>query len=173
MQTRVAQVIDALVERCTALPTFRGSDELTYDPDLVTVWDGPGFRAGEDYSKGAHLIVGFGGPDPEAQEAAATTEISAGPMAASIRPRDEVLSINCRAVLDSGETAKIARDGALAVIEAVAEVCRIAPDLGIDASATIGGVKVRAWVTAGTMLQYLQSGYTCEWSFTVTVSTRV
>jgi hypothetical protein len=173
MQTRTAQVIDALVELCAAEATFRRPSEVTYDSTLITVWDGPEFRSGQDYGGGGHLVIGFGGDDPEAQEAAASTELSAGPMAASVRPRDEELTINCRAVQDHGETPKRARDGALAVIDAVALVCRSAPDLGIDASATIGGVTVRAWVTAGTMLQYLQAGYTCEWSFTVTVRTRV
>jgi len=174
MQTRIAQVIDALIARSLALPdTFRAPDDQSASESLITVWDGPQFRSGEDYGRSAHLIIGFGGPDPEAQEPAADTQLSAGPSASAVRPRDEVLSINCRAVMDSAESAKEARDRALAVIDAVASICRSDPSLGIDASATIGGVIVRAWVTAGTLLQYLESGYTAEWEFTVTVRTRV
>lgn len=173
METRVAQVIDFLVSGLAANASFRRPDDETYGPDLITVWDGPEFRSSEDHSKSAHVVIGYGGDDPEALEPSAATELVAGPLAAMVRPRDETLTVSCRSICDSGETPKIARDTALAGIEAVANLCRSDPSLGIDASATIGGVVVRAWVTAGTLLQYLEAGYTAEWEFTVTVRTRV
>lgn len=175
METRTAQVIDALIALSAAITGYRLADEYTGpDPSWVTVWDGPAIRGQDDNSDGAgHLIIGYSGDDPEALQPAAQTTIGPGPMASTVRPRDEVGTIVCRAVFDCADTPKQARDAALAILTAVANLCRSDPTLGINASATVGGVIVRCWVTAGTLLQYQVNGYTAEWEFTVTFKTRV
>lgn len=152
---------------------FRLQDTVTYTPELTTIWDGQQIRDSDDNAQGGHLIIGYSGTDPEALTAAGSTQLSSAVMAGPVRPRDEIGTITCRAVYDRGATQKEARDKATAIMVAVGSVCRSDPTLGIDASATIGGVIVRAWVTAGTLLQYLQNSYTAEWEFTVTFKGRV
>lgn len=173
METRVAQVIDVLVAGTRALPGFRYWSDVTTAAGLTTVFDGAEHRATDDHAEGSLLIVGWPGDDADAVELAATTSLSSGPIAATNRPRDEVGTVQCKAISQNKETQKQARDGALAVITAVASFCRADPSLGIQTSDTIGGVRTIAWVTAGTLAQYLRSGYVAEWDFTVTFKTRV
>jgi hypothetical protein len=59
------------------------------------------------------------------------------------------------------------------MLETLAGVCRSDPSLGIDGSATIGGYKMLARVTAGNFTQQLVNGYECWWAFTIDYSTRV
>jgi hypothetical protein len=173
IETRINQVLDMLVARTAALAACRRPDDTISTEGLITIWDGPEWRSYDDHIQGAHVVIGYGGDDPEALTPAAVTALKAGPMAGAVRPRDEEGTITCRAVFDRADSAKLARDGALAALVMVADLCRSDPSLTIDASATVGGVVVRCWVTAGTLLQYLQAGYTAEYEFTVTFKTRV
>lgn len=173
LQTRTAQLIDALIARMAAQPGYRLNDSRTTTAGMTTIWDGPEFRTSEDKAPGAHLIVGYSGDSATAVSAAATVAQTHAPIDAAVRSRDEVVTLVCRGVYDAAETPKLARDGALTTINDVAEQCRLDQTLGIDASATVGGVLVRCFVTAGSMIQYLNNGFTCDWEFTVTCRTRV
>lgn len=172
-QTRAAQLADRLVALMGAQTGYRLNSALSTTTGLTTVWDGPEFRESEDHAPGAHLIVGYSGDSADGVSPAITVTQAPGPIAAIVRPRDEMVSVICRAVYDMAETPKLARDGALVPINDVAEQCRLDQTLGIDASATVGGVLVRCFVTVGSMVQYMRNGYTCEWEFTVTARTRV
>lgn len=173
LQTRAAQLIDALIARMAAQPAYRLNDTRTTTDGLTTVWDGPEWQSSEDHAPGAHLIIGYSGDSGNAVSPALTLAQSHAPLDASVRSRDEVISLVCRGVYDGAETPKLARDGALVTINDVAEQCRLDQTLGIDASGTVGGVLVRCFVTTGSMVQYARSGFTCDWEFTVTGRTRV
>jgi len=173
METRLAQVMDRLVELARALPGHRGPTDYTTADDLITVYDGPEIRATDDRAPGGHLVIGWPGDSADTVTAAGSTSVEAGPIASTARPRDEVGTIICRAIQDQAGTAKDARDGALAQIASVAALCRSDPSLGLNTSDTIGGVRTITFVTAGDLYQYLSGGYTCEWEFSITYKTRV
>jgi hypothetical protein len=173
METRLAQVIDQLVALTRALPNHRGPDDQTTADDVSTVYDGPEMRATDDLANGGHLVIGWSGDSPDEVVAAGSSTITRGPMAATVHPANEIGTVNCRAIFQRGETPKLARDGALAEITAVAQLCRATPDLGINTSGTIGGVRTVASVTIGEMYQYLDRGNVCLWDFSVTFETRV
>ena len=170
---RAGQVIDRLLVLARALPGHRDPNGTTSTDGLVTVYDGPEIRATDDAIDQTFVVIGWSGADPDALEPAASSNWVAGPIAATTRPRDETTVIACKVISQRGELMKAARDAAIAELEAVAGICRSDPSLGIDTSATIGGVRTLAWVTAGTMLQYDERGYVCEIEFTVTYQTRV
>jgi hypothetical protein len=170
LQARWGQVIDAVVEQCRALPGYRGPESTDSG---TTVWDGPEFQASEDHAQGEHLIIGWPG-NIDATTPAANSTWTTGPIASTVRPRDETTTIACVAIAQHGSTPKESRDLANTVLADVATLLRTNPSLNIDASATIGGVLIIAYVTAGTMSQYLgPSGYTTTIEFTLTYSGRV
>lgn len=172
-ETRLEQVIDQLVLLTRALPDHRGPADQTTALNQTTVFDGPEVRTTDDVSDGASLIIGWGGESADEVTVAGSSTIARGPIAAQTRPADEIGTIVCRAVYQNAETAKLARDGALATLTAVAALCRATPDLGINTSGTIGGVRTLAFVTAGDLYQYLDRGYVAIREFTVTFKTRV
>lgn len=171
-QTRVPQVIDALIALGRALPGHRAPDGTT-SGKLVTVYDGPEIRATDDAADDAWVVIGWSGTGAEDLEPAAQSNLSRGPIAATNRPRNEVVTINCLASVRRGESAKLARDMVSAELDAFAGICRGDPSLGINTAGTIGGVRTIAYVTAGTLTQYLLDGYVAEWNFTVTYDARV
>lgn len=172
IQTRTAQVIDALVAGTRALAGHRAPDG-TASGKLVTVYDGPEIRSTDDAVDDAWLVIGWSGSGADDLEPAAQVIQSRGPIAATNRPRNEVVTVNCLASVRRGESAKLARDLATAELGVVAELLRADPSLGINTAGTIGGVRTIAFVTAGTLTQYLLDGYVAEWSFTVTYDSRV
>lgn len=168
--TRWGQVNDALVTAMRARAGYRGPDSLR---DGVTVFDSVEVRQGTD---GSHLWVTFGWSGESADEATPAGEINlaSGPMAATVRPRDETGTIYCRAVAQSGDRdVSLLRADCLAILDDVAEVCRADPSLGLDTSGTVGGIRTRAWVTAGDIYQYMRGGVVVDWRFSVTYQTRV
>jgi len=170
---RLSQLIDQILVLARALPGHRAPDGTSSTAGLVTVYDGPEIRSTDDAIDTTWLVIGWSGDDLDQLEEAATSTWTSGPIAAIVRPRDETTTVNCKAVSQRAETMKAARDGAVAEVEAVAQLCRNDPSLGIDTSATIGGVRTLAWVTAGSVVQYLDKGYVCEIDFTVSYNTRV
>jgi hypothetical protein len=173
IQSRAAQVVDAVLALTRAQTGYRSPSSTGYSESAVTVFDGPEFLSTDDYADGGSLIVGFSGLDDTESTVAGTVTLNTGPIAASVRPRDEQGSINCMAISPRRDTPKQARDSALAMLETLAGVCRSDPSLGIDGSATIGGYKMLARVTAGNFTQQLVNGYECWWAFTIDYSTRV
>lgn len=171
-QIRIGQVIDALVSKIGDLPGFRfptGTESM----DESTVWDGPEWQVVEDHAPGGHVVIGDPG-EFETPTPAATSTWQAGPIASTNRPRNEVTQIACLATAQKHETVKDARDACLAMLTAVAAVCREDPSLGIDTSATVGGVRTITYVTAGSFTQSLgPNGFTARLDFTVTYDTRV
>jgi hypothetical protein len=175
---RVGQVIDRLLVLTRALAGHRDPNGTMSTDGLVTVYDGPEVRSTDDAIDSTLLIIGWSGDDTDALEEAASSSWTSGPIAATssgtpIRPRDETTTVSCKVISQRAETMKAARDGAITELEAVAQLCRNDPSLGIDTSATIGGVRTLAWVTAGSMVQYLDAGYVCELDFTVSYNARV
>jgi hypothetical protein len=172
-ETRVAQVIDALVTGMRATAGFRSPTSASTTAGLTTVYDGPEVWTTDDRDGQSLLVIGYSGSDPDEQTATAESSFTRGPIAVPARPRDEVSVIHCRAIADGRETPKIARDAALATIAAVSLFCRTDPSLGINTSDTVGGVRTIAFVTTGDLIQYLMRGHTAEWAFDVGFSTRV
>jgi hypothetical protein len=172
-QTRVAQVIDRLLVLGRALPGHRSPTGLVSTAGLVTVFDGPEIRSTDDAIDQTMVIVGWSGDDDDNLAQAATIGLTGGPIAASNRPRDEQGTINCKAISHRADSVALARDAVIAEVVAFAELCRVDPSLGISTSDTIGGVRTLAWVTAGSLVQYLSKGYVAEMDFTVSYSTRV
>lgn len=171
-QIRLGQAIDAVLSQLYDAPNFRRPDEQELGFDETTVWDGPQWHTSEDHAPGAHLVIGWSGDGEEPTQAAATTW-TAGPIAASTRARDETTVIQCIAVSQHHDTPKEARDSVLGVVSQVGVLCRSLPDLGIDSSTTIGGVRTVAQLNAGTFSQWLERGFTAQLEFTVTYQTRV
>lgn len=171
-QIRTGQVIDALVAQLRAQPGFRSKWTYGTNPD-TTVWDGPEWQNSEDHAPGAHVVIGFGGLDRDDRQPAATANWTAGPMASSVRARQETGTIACMAICDRADTPKIARDTVFAVASMVAQLDRLDPALGIDTSETIGGVRTVVTVTAGVLTQWAREGFTATQAFTVSYETRV
>lgn len=169
---RAGQVIDAVVAAVGVLPGFRLIDDPGPGIGAVTVWDGPEWQISEDHADGGHLVIGWSGARDERSPSAESTW-SSGPIAASVRPREETATIRCLAVSQNKDTAKEARDEVVTLLSAVAQACRAAPALGIDTSTTVGGVSTLAFVTAGSLTQYAYRGFTAELEFTITYKTRV
>jgi hypothetical protein len=172
-QTRTAQVIDALIAGVRALPGHRAPDGTVSGADLVTVYDGPEIRSTDDAIDESWVVIGWSGSGPDDLNPAAQVNLSRGPIAATNRPRNEVVTISCLASARRGESTKAARDLVTAELDAVAGLLRSDPSLGINTAGTIGGVRTIAYVTAGTLSQYLLDGYVAEWEFTVTYESRV
>jgi hypothetical protein len=170
---RVGQVIDRLLVLTRALPGHRDPNGTTSTDGLVTVYDGPEVRSTDDAIDNTLLVIGWSGTDTDALEEAASSSWTSGPIASTVRPRDETTIVACKVISQRGDSPKAARDGAVAEVEALAQLCRNDPSLGIDTSATIGGVRTLAWVTAGSVVQYLDAGYVCEIDVTVSYNTRV
>lgn len=173
METRVGQVIDAVIAKLAATTGFRLYGDSNSTADLVTVFDGAEIRATDDNIDQVLLVIGWAGDDPEQTSAAADIALTTGPIAATNRPRDEQTSIACKVMSHRAGTQKEARDAGLATLVAVAKVCRADPSLGINTSDTIGGVRTLAWVTAGQLTQYLHNGYVAELDFTISYQSRV
>lgn len=173
METRVAQVIDTLVAGLRATSGFRSPTSASTVPGLTTVYDSSEVWTTDDRDGQSVLVIGYASDEPDDQTPIAESTFTRGPIAVPARPRDEVSVIRCRAIVDGRETPKLARDAALATIEAVAAFCRVDPSLGLNTSGTVGGVRTIAYVTAGDLIQYLVRGHTAEWAFDVSFSTRV
>lgn len=171
--TRVGQVIDALIAGMRATTGFRGPNDPSTVAGLTTVFDSSEVWTTDDRDGQSFLVVGYAGDDPEDDVPVATTAFTRGPIAVPARPRDELATIHCRAIADGKETPKIARDAALLILSAVSAFCRADPSLGINTSDTVGGVRTIAYVTAGDLLAYAHNGHTAEWSFDVSFSSRV
>jgi hypothetical protein len=172
-ETRVAQVIDALVTGMRATTGFRSPTSASTTAGLTTVYDSSEVWTTDDRDGQSLLIIGYSDADADNQAATAESSFTRGPIAVPARPRDEVAVIHCRAIADGRETPKIARDATLTTIAAVSAFCRADPSLGINTSDTVGGVRTIAYVTTGDLLQYLNRGHTAEWAFDVSFSTRV
>jgi hypothetical protein len=172
-QTRVAQVIDRLLVLGRALPNHRSPTGLTSTAGLVTVFDGPEIRSTDDAIDQTLVVVGWSGDDDDNLSEAATISLTSGPIAATNRPRDEATTINCKVISQRADSSSAARNAVVAEVEAFAGLCTTDPSLGISTSDTIGGVRTLAWVTAGSLVQYLSKGYVAEMDFTVSYSTRV
>lgn len=172
-ETRVAQVIDRLIAGMRATAGFRGPADASTVAGLVTVYDSSEVWTTDDRDGQNLLVIGYTGPDPDDQTPSAETSFSRGPIAIPARPRDEAGIVHCRAICDGADTPQLARNGAMATIEAVSAFCRTDPSLGLNTSGTVGGVRTIAYVTAGDLLQYLSRGHTAEWAFDVSFSTRV
>jgi hypothetical protein len=172
-QTRVAQVIDRLLVLSRALPNHRAPTGTVSTSGLVTVYDGPEVRSTDDAIDQTIVVVGWSGEDDDDLAVPATLTLTAGPIAATNRPRDEQGTINCKVISHRADSVANARDAVVAEVVAFAELCRVDPSLGINTSDTIGGVRTLAWVTAGSLVQYLSKGYVAEMDFTVSYSTRV
>jgi hypothetical protein len=172
-QTRMAQIIDRLLVLSRALPNHRAPVGIVSTSGLVTVFDGPEVRSTDDAIDQTMVVVGWSGDDDESLEIAASLTLAGGPIAATNRPRDEQGIINCKAISHRADSVAIARDSVIAEVVAFAELCRADPSLGLSTSDTIGGVRTLAWVTAGSLVQYLSKGYVAEMDFTVSYSTRV
>lgn len=173
METRLEQVIDQLVLLTRALANHRAPTDQSTAAGMTTVFDGPEIRTTDDYADGCSLVIGWGGESAEDVSVAGSSTIARGPIAGQTRPADEIGYVTCRAIYSNAETPKLARDGALAAMTAVAALCRATPDLGINTSGTIGGVRTLAFVTAGDLYQYLDRGNVAIREFTVTFKTRV
>lgn len=168
-QTRVDQVIDRLVELAAGQAGYirygqPGADE-------IIVFDGPEWSETDDPCDA--LVVGWSGGDDDAATPAATSNQTAGPIAAGNRPRDEVGTVLCRAIAQTKDSPKAARDAAKAIVVTLAGLCRADPSLALNTSDTIGGVRTIAYVTTGDLVQYNSRGYVAEWEFTITFLTRV
>jgi hypothetical protein len=137
-ETRVAQVIDALIARLGGTAGFRLNGDSNSAADLVTVFDGAEIRSTDDSIDQVLLVIGWAGDNPDETEPAATIALSSGPIAATNRPRDEITSISCKVMSHRASTQKEARDAGLAALTAVAKVLRSDPSLGINTSDTIG-----------------------------------
>lgn len=172
-QFRTGQVIDALVSICRGTTGHRAPGATLSTLGLVTVYDGPELFSTDDAIDDTLLIIGWSGESSDQLSTTARGSFRTGPIAATVRPRDEATTIACKAISQRAETAKQARDAAIAELAVVAGVCRSDPSLGINTSATIGGVRLLAFVTAGTLTQYQDKGYVAEIDFDVTYSTRV
>jgi hypothetical protein len=172
-ETRVAQVIDALVTGMRATAGFRAPTSASTTAGLTTVYDSTEVWTTDDRAAGSILVIGYSGNDPDDLTPIAESTFTRGPIAVPARPRDEASAVHCRAIVDGRETPKIARDAALATIAAVSAFCRIDPSLGINTSDTVGGVRTIAFVTTGDLIQYAHDGHTAEWDFDVSFSTRV
>jgi hypothetical protein len=172
-QFRIGQVIDQLLVLSRALSGHRDPDGTDSTAGLVTVYDGPQVRSTDDAIDSTFLVIGYGGDGPDDISTAGSGRWSSGPIAGTVRPRSEVASVSCKIVSHRGESPKLARDAALAELNAVAGICRSDPSLGIDTSSTIGGVRTLAYVTGGQMVQYLRRGFVCEITFDITYDARV
>jgi hypothetical protein len=172
-ETRVAQVMDALVTGMRLVTGFRAPTDASTVAGLTTVFDSSELWTTDDRDGQSILVIGYAGDDPEDDIPIAQTSLSAGPIAISARPRDEVATIACRAIVDGRETPKLARDAAMATIAAVSLFCRTDPSLGINTADAVGGVRTITYVTAGDLLAYAHEGHTCEWAFTVSFKSRV
>jgi hypothetical protein len=172
-QFRIGQVIDRLVALSRASAGHRAPDGTDSTTGLVTVYDGPEVRATDDAEDNTFLIIGWSGDLDDGLTPAGAGAWKAGPIANQVRPRDESTAVTCKVVSQRGESPKLARDAAIAEVALIAGLCRSDPTLGVDSSATIGGVRTRAFVTAGTMVQYLAKGYVCELDFEVYYDARV
>jgi hypothetical protein len=172
IQHRVGQVIDALVDGLRTTPGFRGPDDAGLAPEC-TVWDGPEWNISEDHADGGHLVIGWGGGDPDSVTPSADTDWQAGPIAAATRARDETTQLVCTAVAQRHDSPKEARDEAISILTAVAAYCRADPSLGLDMSETIGGVLASTYVTGGTLSQWVDRGFNAQMTFTVTYRARV
>lgn len=173
METRIGQVTDKVLTLVRALPNHRGPSDTVSTPGLVTVYDGPEVNSTDDQIDNTFVVIGWSGTNHDDLETMGRISLRAGPIAAANRPRDETTTIQCLVSSGRGETMKAARDAALAELEAVAALLRSDPSLGLDTSATIGGRRVYAWVTAGDLTEYLAKGYTADIGFTITYTARV
>jgi hypothetical protein len=173
METRVAQVIDRILVLGRAASGHRAPGDTSPTPGLVTVYDGPEVRSTDDAIDQTFVVIGWSGDDDEALEIAARMVLTSGPIAATNRPRDEITTITCKVVSHRAESVAEARNAALAEVVVFAAICRSDPSLGINTADTIGGVRTLAWVTAGTLTQYLSKGYVAEFEFTISYQTRV
>lgn len=173
METRVGQVIDAVIAKLAITSGFRLNGDTNSTTGLITVFDGAEIRATDDAIDQVLLVIGYPGDNPDELEPAAQIALSSGPIASTSRPRDEQTSIACKAISHRAESQKDARDAGLAALVAVAMMCRADPSLGINTSGTIGGVRTLAWVTAGQLTQYLHNGYVAELDFTISYQSRV
>lgn len=170
-ETRLGQVIDALVNGLGATTGFRPSFSEEY-ATATTVWDGPEWQVVEDHGAGGNVVIGYSGPRG-ARSASATSTWAAGPIAGTNRPREEVTQVNCFATAQRHGTPRGARNEAIAIVSAVAAFCRSDPSLGINTSGTIGGVSTLTSLTAGSIVQFADRGFTCEIDFTITYKARV
>jgi hypothetical protein len=128
--SRVPSVIDALLAAWRAVPGHYDPMADTPTERLVPVFDGPeyGITADRVVTWGA---VGWAGdPDTEEDGGDADQNIAA----LGNRSRDEVGSIRCRIVSQTGDRApiKAARDAAFAEFAVVENLCRTTPTLGAN-----------------------------------------
>lgn len=173
METRVAQVIDRVLVLGRTAAGHRAPGDVTSTTGLVTVYDGPEVRSTDDAIDSTFVVIGWSGDDDDSIELVARMQLTSGPIAAANRPRDEITAITCKAISHRADSVKEARDAALAEVAVFAQICRSDPSLGINTTDTIGGVRTLAWVTAGSLFQYLHNGYVAEFEFTINYQTRV
>lgn len=175
-ETRVGQVIDQVLALSRALSGHRAPTGTDSTDGLVTVYDGPEVRTTDDAIDNTFVVIATGGEVNDERRVSAVISLTSGPIASTVRPRDEITQIQCVAVAQRYETMKLARDAAIAEVAVFAALCRSGvngPNLGIDTSATVGGVRLLAWVTAGQLVQYTDRGFSAEMDFTISYSTRV
>lgn len=172
LQTRVPGVIDTVVTGMRATTGYRTpGDTGTGFP----VFDGPELYLHELPNTVGYLVIGYV-DDPSEPSPSSESMFAQGPMGPQ-HSRDETATISCLASASHGD----ADDGSASAIRAltvgimgdVANYCRINPSLGLDTSGVVGGIRTRAFVTAGTMFQYLNGGVVCDWVFTITYQARV
>lgn len=150
----VPAIIDALVAAATsALPG-------------VTVTDGQGVTGNTN----AVLMIGVNSPDITVPATAANSQQAPATYSTN-RTRDETGDVYCTAVAWNGNNdQKQARDDAFALAEAVADLCRTNPSLGLSA----GGYVVCGYGGTGQLDQDQDdSGATASLVFSVAFRARI
>lgn len=176
IQSRAADVIDNVV---TAMRSVTGYRSPADTGTGFVVFDGPELYVTEIPGNLGYVVIGYA-DDPDEPSPSTESVITAGPMVPNVHPRDEVLTIGCIASWSSGDaefgSPSTARRAAMGIMGDVANYVRVNPSLGLDTSGVVGGVRLRSFVTAGAMTQYVggvSGGFTCDWVFTITTNARI